>query len=113
MSLFSKAAFLSERHCLAGAEEAVVVAVAALEVGTVTAWEVAAVVDAVTLEVGAVVAVVALAVVAFEVGAVVDAATLEAVALEVGVVVDAVEFLSPRVITFPLRSSDTAKNCDQ
>ena len=71
-------------------------------------FEVGDVVDAVVLEVGAVVDTVAL-----EVGAVVDAVALEVVALEVGDVVDAEEFSSPRVITLPLRSSDTAKNCDQ
>ena len=84
---------------------AAVVDVVALEVVT---FEVGAVVDAVAMEVGAVADAVAL-----EVAAVVDAVVLEVVALEVGDVVDAEEFSPPRVITFPLRLSDTAKNCDQ
>ena len=82
-----------------------VVDVVALEVVT---FEVGAVVDAVAMEVGAVADAVVL-----EVAAVVDAVVLEVVALEVGDVVDSEEFSPPRVITFPLRLSDTAKNCDQ
>ena len=67
----------------------------------------------VAFEVGAVVALVVALAVALEVGAVVTLA----VALEVGAVVAVVAFAvvvsSPSVITLPLRSFETAKNCDQ
>ena len=86
--------------------EGFVVFEVAFEVGAVVALVVAL---AVALEVGAVVA--------SEVGAVAALVVALAVALEVGAVVAVVAFVvvvsSPSVITLPLRSFETAKNCDQ
>ena len=109
MSSFFSASFLPHPQSFEASPEQPGLAFVTEAEGFVV-FEVALVVAlAVALEVGAVVA--------SEVGAVAALVVALAVALEVGAVVAVVAFVvvvsSPSVITLPLRSFETAKNCDQ